>query len=330
MGQGLLYRGKKVIVPQHPSPIVVSLNKTLGDASGNTLITIQVNNSSGCISGTVCGVALSSFTIVDSTHVSGITGPMTASPTLGDVTVFNGYGTGTLSGVFEAFWPSNIPHCNYWQRADKGYNAGAQTWTDQISGKVFGTTVGYGVGPSTFPTQTTGANGKTALLLGAPGWIGNATPFGSSYIHEFFVSQNPTSSTAACPRDFGDNNGTTTSGNDPFFTLGSGTIYDPQNTDTRNAMACSGTILASPFVYEVLNDLAHSNQQIYVNKSNVLNDPTPGFNYATTGTPTYGRSRNGVSAACLFQEHIYLSQPAITNERNRIYAYLDDRYALTL
>ena len=312
-----------------PAPTVISANKSIGDYSGGTVITIQVSNSLGCTGATVCGVALSGFSIVDGTHVRGTTGAMTASATPGSITVTNPSGTGTLSNAFEAFAPTNLAHAVYWMRADLGYNAGAKTWTDQIGSKVFGTSTGYGVSGSTFPSTTTGTNGKTCLSLGSGSQIGNATPFGSGFVHEFFVAQNSTSSTQSCPRDFGDNNGGTTAGNDPFFAL-SGLIYDPSNTTLRPGFGSSeGATLASPFIYEVSLNSSTPERKVFLNNTSMFDDTSSAFSFASTGTPTYGRSRNAVNGAVTFYEHIYLSQTATTSERNRLYAYLDDRYGLS-
>ncbi len=83
------------------APTVTFINPDNGPDSGGTVVQITVSDSSGCTGATVCGVALTSFSIVNGTTVQGTTGsgmPLGA----GDVTVTNAFGTGTLVGAFEA------------------------------------------------------------------------------------------------------------------------------------------------------------------------------------------------------------------------------------
>jgi len=126
-----------------PAPTITSVDKSLGDASGGTVITALVNSSTGCTAMDVCGVTCTGFTIVDATHVRGTTGAMTASATPGAVGVTNGGGRGALASAFEAFLPTNPTTVNGCAlRADLGVtldgSLNVQTWADQgIRGRSF-------------------------------------------------------------------------------------------------------------------------------------------------------------------------------------------------
>lgn len=313
--------------PAAPLSIFVVANPSglaLGDASGGTVVRITVSSSVGLIGAKVCGVALTSFSIVNGTTVQGTTAAMTASSTKGPVVVTNGAGDSPpLTSAFEAFWPSNIASTFMWMRADLGYTAAnTNTWIDQIHGKVFDTNNGYFVGAGTFPTLTTGMNGKAALSFTGAKCIGAATPLGANGTQEILVAQSDAAGASNCFRDF---QGTT--GSDPFFTL-TGTIYDGFNSNTRpvtptsywDQQCVAGFILRSVFTSgATLLEEVIGNTSIFGGPASVVQ--------ATTGTPTYGRSRSALTTAGKISEHIVASTAYTVGEQARIDAYLFDRYS---
>ena len=112
-------------------PVVLSISPIIGQYSGGTPVTIQVTSSAGCISATVCGTALTSFAIVDATHVSGITGAMPNLATPGNVTVSNSFDpSAPLVGVYFAV---DLTGLVAWYK-DAGQTASSNVlsaWADQ-------------------------------------------------------------------------------------------------------------------------------------------------------------------------------------------------------
>ena len=94
-----------------PAIVVSAISPNTGAAAGGDAVSITVDSSVGCTGATVGGVALTSFAIVDATHVSGTTGAHAAGAV--DVIVTNAEGSGTLAGGFTysaaAFDPLTLP-----------------------------------------------------------------------------------------------------------------------------------------------------------------------------------------------------------------------------
>lgn len=82
--------------PVLSGPEVLGIFPTLGAPEGGTFVEIEVDDSTGATGATVGGVALTSFVIIDATHVGGFTGAHAPSSPPVDVTVTNPNGTGTL------------------------------------------------------------------------------------------------------------------------------------------------------------------------------------------------------------------------------------------
>ena len=80
------------------APVVLAISPVSGDDDGGTVVMIQVEDSGGAIGAHVGGVALTSFSVVDSMHVTGTTGMHAVGAV--DVTVTNLVGTGTLTGGY--------------------------------------------------------------------------------------------------------------------------------------------------------------------------------------------------------------------------------------
>jgi hypothetical protein len=82
------------------APVVVSISPTVGTPAGGTTVTIRVDNSAPIVAAYIDDVVLSSFAIVDATHVSGVTASHTAGSNY-TVKVLNGGGLfGSLANAF--------------------------------------------------------------------------------------------------------------------------------------------------------------------------------------------------------------------------------------
>ena len=332
IGTGTLTNGFTASAPVPVAPTAIRnvnaidlATNALGDASGGSLVEITHPNTTGLIGAKVGGVALTGFTIVDSTHVRGTTASMSAG-TNKSVTVSNASGDSpALTNAWEAFWPGNISNTYAWVRADRNFTAAdANTWIDGVSGIVFDTTHAYFSGSGFYPTLTTGLGGKAALSFTGSKSIGAASPLGSNGQHEFLVAQNDASNSQSCFRDFMDS----VSGSDPFFTLSGNDIYDGGLGSLRsnnNNDPGTGASLAAGFVYEgiVTSGVGFKS---YLNCDLSINYASASEAFATHGTPSYGRSRSAVATAGKIQEHIIGKAPYSSGERKRILAYLRDRY----
>ncbi len=86
---------------------VSAISPVIGDILGGDTVTLTVGSSVGCTSATVGGVALTSFSIVDGTHVSGVTGAHAAGTGL-TATVTNAYGTSAAGGTYQYYDPTTL------------------------------------------------------------------------------------------------------------------------------------------------------------------------------------------------------------------------------
>lgn len=80
------------------APVVITYSPSSGPAAGGTLLTIQVNDSTGCIGAKAGGVDCTGFVIIDATHVQALTGPH--APGEVDVHVINGLGESNAGAGF--------------------------------------------------------------------------------------------------------------------------------------------------------------------------------------------------------------------------------------
>ena len=310
-----------------PIPTVSSISKSVVDFSGGSSVIITGINLYSTKSVKFGGTNAASFVINSDSQITAVTPAKTASATPVDVTVTNGSNQpGTLVSAIEFFSPLNLTNTFMWMRADLGYtNANTNTWIDQKNGKVFDTTVGYFASSGTQPTQVSGLNGKTALSFTGNKCIGNATPLNTNGQHEFLIFKADGSGGQNTVRDFGD----ATAGIDPFYTLdGVKEILDCWNSNVRGDYQSdinADNKLTAGCAIEVTND--GSNQTYFLNGTTC---GTSAGTLATTGTPTYGRSRDALATNGAISEDIVLSSIATTGERNRIKAYLLDRYGITI
>lgn len=165
-------------------PVISSISPALGDTAGGTPVTIAVSNSSGCTSGTVGGVALTSFTIVDATHVSGVTGTHAVSAT-SDVTITNGNGTSTLTGAYEYWNPGVLSKCVFWLRGDLGVTQSASlvsSWATQVDSADGAKTVtAAGAQRPAYSSSDAGYNNKATLDFdGVFVWLENAAAWATA------------------------------------------------------------------------------------------------------------------------------------------------------
>lgn len=116
-----------------PSPTVSSITDDVGDTSGGVPVTITGTNFTGASGATVGGVAITSFLVVNSTTITGVTGAHVKGVV--DVVVQHASGNGTLTNGYEYFNPTSLASCVWWLRADLGITLDGsslvQTWADQ-------------------------------------------------------------------------------------------------------------------------------------------------------------------------------------------------------
>jgi hypothetical protein len=106
MGIGLALT---ILSGKTPSPpTVLAIDRTLGDTlGGGSRVVFQVDDSSGAVSAALGGVNVTSFSIDDTTHVSGIPGAHAAGHV--NATVTNGVGTSSpLVSAYE-YWNPAVP-----------------------------------------------------------------------------------------------------------------------------------------------------------------------------------------------------------------------------
>ena len=87
---------------------VSAISPSIGFYDGGDTVTLTVSSSTGATGATIGGVALTSFAIVDPTHVSGKTGAHARGTGLQAI-VTNGAGAGPAGGTFEYFDPTSPP-----------------------------------------------------------------------------------------------------------------------------------------------------------------------------------------------------------------------------
>lgn len=86
------------VAPSGGPPNVIGCSPNTGTYAGGTVVTIEVDDSTGATGATIGGIALTGFSIVDPTHVQGTTSAHASGAV--NVTVTNGFGTGTLVNGF--------------------------------------------------------------------------------------------------------------------------------------------------------------------------------------------------------------------------------------
>lgn len=139
-------------------PVVSAVVPNLGDtAGGGGFVVITVDSSTGCTGASLGGVAMTSFSIVDATHVKGIPGAHAAGAVAAVVT--NATGSSTTGGTpFEYWLPTQVTGVDFVLDANKGVTQAAtlvSAWVDLVSAISF--------------TQATGANkpAQTASVFGS-------------------------------------------------------------------------------------------------------------------------------------------------------------------
>lgn len=116
-------------------PVVSAVSPNVGDIAGaGGFVTITVDSSTGCTGATLGGVAMTSFSIVDATHVKGIPGAHAAAVV--DAVVTNATGASTTgTALFEYFNPATLAAVKFFVHANKGVTGGGavSAWLDQSS-----------------------------------------------------------------------------------------------------------------------------------------------------------------------------------------------------
>lgn len=102
LGLGSLLLGARGVTAGGP-PVIIGVDHDVVDISGGGQpVVVQVDSSTGCTGITIGGVACTSFTVVDATHVSGIPGAHAAGVV--DVVVTNGAGPSTTGTGLVEYW----------------------------------------------------------------------------------------------------------------------------------------------------------------------------------------------------------------------------------
>ncbi len=114
-------------------PIISAVSYGVVDIEGGGQpVVVNVDNSTGCSAMQIGGVACTSFTIVDRTHVSGIPGAHAAG--IVDVVVTNAVGPSTTgNGLVQYWYPGTEPSCTLLVEMPD-YAAG--TWTARVGGNL--------------------------------------------------------------------------------------------------------------------------------------------------------------------------------------------------
>jgi hypothetical protein len=147
-------------------PNVTAISPVVGDYSGGTAVTVTGTDFTGATGATIDGVALTSFLVVNSTTITGVTQANTASATAKDVVVQHPSGNDTLAAAYKYWNPSVLAKCMMWLRADLGvsHTGGlVDSWASQVDGGDSNKTVTSS--GANRPTQATDAayNGKHVI-----------------------------------------------------------------------------------------------------------------------------------------------------------------------
>lgn len=149
-----------------PAPTTSSIAPVVGDYSGGTPVTITGTNFTGATGATIGGTAITSFSVVNPTTITGVTASHAASATAVDVVVQHPSGNATASAAFKYWNPSVLAKCVMWLRADLGVTEAAglvTAWASQVDGGNANKTVS--ASGAQRPTQATdaGYNGKQII-----------------------------------------------------------------------------------------------------------------------------------------------------------------------
>ena len=296
------------------SPTISLVNRSLGDAFGGSVLTLTVNNSAGITAATCCGVAMTSITAIDSTHIQATTGAMTASLTPGDITVSNIAGTGTLSNAFTPWSPTLISSkIAYWLRADLGVNTGAHTWTDQINSHVFSAT--------TISTDTSGLNGKARIIFSASpnNTLTSSISISATQGQAFAIGKSATT---------GGGGDTTSiweigSAIGSYFQYTDGNIYEGGLNTGRYTFANPLGYAAGTFAYEIKAD-ASGNWSARMNGSTI--DTQTGNTIAWNSTQKIGAG--AVVNHGELEEILVCTTQLTSGEHANYAAYILDRYGI--
>ena len=174
-----------------PAPDLVSISPSSGAAAGGTAVTLTGTGFTGATGATVGGVALSSFTVVDDTSITGTTGMHGAGAV--DVVVTGPGGSDTLVGGYtysSAFDPAT-KSLTGWLRAGSSWNGGTAVWSGTASAGSSGSRSADDA-TTGFPTPADGAalnslvgpdfNGTDDMLFGNPTTSSNYWGTGSGQV----------------------------------------------------------------------------------------------------------------------------------------------------
>lgn len=114
----LTITGGHVVIPPS-NPTVSSISPALGNDRGGTAFTITGSQFTGATSVTLCGQAVSSFTVVNDTTITGHSGAKLTN-IVGDVTVHIPSGVGSLTNGYEYLTAASRGTLVEWYRGDLG------------------------------------------------------------------------------------------------------------------------------------------------------------------------------------------------------------------
>lgn len=162
-------------------PVVIAASPNTGSFAGGTVVTVQVDDSTGATGATIGGLALTGFSITDATHVQGTTQAHVSGVV--NVTVTNGFGTGTLVGGFTyTFNPiTDTAPAAFYVRPNYSVAGSTGTWVASA-----GTNVANASG-----TAPTAAAGGPDVVNTVSQYLTNAVPisaFVGSGSHHFYAT----------------------------------------------------------------------------------------------------------------------------------------------
>ncbi len=123
------------------APLLTAISPSVGDAAGGTTVVFTVDDSSVIQAVYIANVALSSLTVVDATHVSGVTAAHVAGTFNAKVLNLTGFESAPLLGAYEF---GAVPTISFLYPETQGPTTGGQTTNIYGSGFTGATSVKFG------------------------------------------------------------------------------------------------------------------------------------------------------------------------------------------
>lgn len=292
---------------------VTSIRPDSGTAAGGKAVTITGTGFTSSTGATIGGVAITSFSVVNSTTITGVTGAHAAADLM-DVVVTNG-GTATLTGGY-TYIPSGATLDLDADTLVLSNGANVTTWTD-ASGN--GNTAAP---PSFSPTfANPGINGKRAVAFIAAEDMSFASfTAGLTAMDLFIIAQNDDDgATTGAPMAFTDD----ATGN--FIPLSANRqLYDDTGSTTRQAtgFAPAAGGWSSPWLYNAIATASEWTARF--NGTQVFTQASNTFGY---GTKSVGKGGTQPYAGKVARVLIYPSKLSAPN-RTIVETYLKRKFGI--